>query len=309
MRLDRFDLNLLIVLDALLDERNVTRASERLHIGQPATSGALARLREYFGDELLVPVGRRLELTPLARGLVKPVRDALLMTRSALALKPGFDPLSASRRFTLYASDYVFTVLLADLACRLADAAPGLALDVRTPPMDVLDVFERGSVDLLILPEPYLTPLQGPRQSLFADTQVCMVWRGHNLTGDAISMDEYMQAGHVALRMGDRLSVAFEDWFLPRSGSSRRIEASVDHFSAIPLLLRGTQRVATLHRRLAEYFVALHPVRILEPPFEIASSCETMAWPVHLDRDPAHLWLRHQLKEAAFALASTTPRR
>ena len=120
MRLDRFDLNLLVVLDALLEERNVTKASERLHIGQSAASGALGRLRDYFGDELLVPVGRKLTLTPLAQSLVEPVRDTLLRARATIARKPGFDPATAERRFSICASDYVTTVLLAAVVCRLA---------------------------------------------------------------------------------------------------------------------------------------------------------------------------------------------
>ncbi len=103
MRLDRFDLNLLVVLDALLEERNVTRASKRLHIGQSAASAALARLREYFGDELMVPVGRGLMPTPLAQSLAEPVRDTLLRARATIARKPAFDPASAERRFMVCA--------------------------------------------------------------------------------------------------------------------------------------------------------------------------------------------------------------
>ena len=302
MRLDRFDLNLLVFLDALLEERNVTKAGERLHITQPSASGALARLREYFGDDLLLPVGRRLELTPLGRSLVRPVRDTLLKARSTLALKPGFAPATASCRFTICASDYVIAVFLGDLVASLAQEAPGLALDLRCPGRDVLTTFERGSVDLLIMPEQLLAPVAGSPAPLLDDRQVCMIWAGSTRTGSQISLDEYLSAGHVALRLGEELSLAFETWLLPRSGARRRIECSVDHFAALPALVVGTDRVATLHRRIAERYASQYPLRLLEPTFDMPRTNEAMAWPHHFDDDPAHQWLRDRVLAAATSL-------
>ncbi len=302
MRLDRFDLNLLVVLDALLDERNVTRASQRLHIGQSAASGALARLRNYFGDELLVPVGRRLELTPLAQSLVEPVRDTLLRARATIARQPGFDPALAERRFSVCASDYVTTVMLAQAVQQLARSAPGLALDIRSPPKDVLTVFERGSIDLLVMPEQYAARLPHPQQPLFVDTQVCLVWQGHATVTDTLDMATYMAMGHVAVRFGDERSVAFEEWFLPRYGQQRRVESSVDNFATLPSLVIGTQRVATLHRRLAAHFVRHLPLRMVPAPFDMPPLQEVMVWPRYLAHDPAHEWLRRQVQACAVGL-------
>ncbi len=302
MRLDRFDLNLLVVLDALLDERNVTRASERLHIGQSAASGALARLREYFDDELLVPVGRRLELTPLAQSLVDPVRDTLLRARATIARKPGFEPATAQRRFSVCASDYVTTVMLAQVVRQVAEQAPGVALDLRSPPKDVLDAFERGGIDLLVMPEQYVARLAHPQAPLFQDTQVCLVWQEHASVGDALTMPQYLELGHVAVRFGDERSMAFEEWFLPRYGKQRRIECSVDSFSALPALVVGTQRLATLHRRLAAHFVQQFALRAVAAPFEMPPLTEVMAWPRYLDHDPAHAWLRRCMAQCAAAM-------
>jgi DNA-binding transcriptional LysR family regulator len=302
MRLDRFDLNLLVALDALLDERNVTRASERLHIGQSAASAALARLRDYFGDELLVPVGRRLELTPLAQSLVEPVRDALQRTRAALALKPGFDPATAERRFAVRASDYVTTVLLGEAVRRLAEQAPRVALDIRSPPADVAEVFDRGGIDLLVMPEQYASRIAHPQERLFADEQVCMVWEGHRSVGTTLGFEQYMELGHVAVRFGDERSVAFEEWFLPRYGRQRRVESSVDNFTTLPSLLIGTQRVATLHRRLALHFAATLPLRVLDAPFDMPALVEMMVWPRYVDADPAHRWLREGVSRASAAM-------
>src|SRR5215213_10127915 len=123
MELHLFDLNLLVALDALLTERNVTRAGNRLHLSQSAMSGALARLRHYFRDELLVPVGRQMALTPVAEGLVEPVRDILLQIRGTLGSKPQFDPLTATRHMSLAVSDYVADILMADVLRRARQEA------------------------------------------------------------------------------------------------------------------------------------------------------------------------------------------
>ena len=295
MRLDRFDLNLLVVLDALLEERNVTRASQRLHIGQSAASGALARLRDYFGDELLVPVGRRLVLTPLAQSLVEPVRDTLLRARTTIARKPVFDPATSERRFVICASDYVITVLMAEAVRRISRQAPGMLLDIRSPMPHVAEVFERGSIDLLVMPQQYLQQHAHPRLALFEDTQVCLVSADHPEIGASLTFEQYMAMGHVTVRLGDERSLTFEEWFLPRYGQQRRIELSVDSFSMLPLVVIGTRRIATLHRKLAENFSRHLPVRVVEAPFDMPPVIETMAWPIHLDHDLAHQWLRTQI--------------
>lgn len=295
MRLDRFDLNLLVVLDTLLEERNVTRASQRLHIGQSATSGALARLREYFDDELLVPVGRQLCLTPLAESLIEPVRDTMLRARATISRRPHFDPATTERRFLIHASDYVTTVMLAGAVEKIASLAPMLSIDIRAPARNVAEVFDRGNIDLLIMPKQYTEPLDHPSQTLFQDSQVCMVWSESEVATSPLSFEKYMSLGHAAVRFGDERSITFEEWFLPRHGKQRNIEISVDNFSTLPLLLIGTERIATLHRRHAEHFAKYLPLRMIEPPFEMPHLEETMCWPRYVDQDPAHSWLRQTL--------------
>lgn len=295
MRFDKFDLNLLVALDALLNERNVTRASERLHISQSGASAALSRLREHFADELLVPVGRTLVLTPLAQSLVQPVHEALLHVRSVLTQQPQFDPATAERRFTVCASDYGTTILLGHVVQRLASLAPHMAIDIRRPPKDVMQSFEKGGVDLLLLPLQYVENLPHPSEPLFEDDHVGVVWSGHTSIKDDFSLEQYMEQGHVVVRFGDERSVSFEEWFLPRYGQQRRIACSVDNFSTVPLLLIGTQRVATLHKRMAQYFARDLPLRLVPLPFSMPSLVEAMSWPRHLENDPAHKWLREQL--------------
>jgi DNA-binding transcriptional LysR family regulator len=299
MRLNRFDLNLLLVLDTLLESRNVTRAAEQLHISQSGTSAALSRLREYFQDPLLVPVARRLELTPLAQELVEPVRDALLQVKSALSRRPGFDPATAERHFVVCASDYVVTVLLATVVQRLAHLAPGVSLHLRSPPRDIVQAFDRGAIDLLVMPQQYAERLDHAQEPLFQDGHVCLAWNGHPLADRRMTLEEYMALEHVTVRFGDERSVSFEEWFLPRYGQQRRVSCSVDSFSSLPLLLLGTERVATVHRRLAMHSARVLPLKLLELPFEIPPLQEVLAWPRHLQADPAHTWLREQIRSCA----------
>jgi LysR family transcriptional regulator, nod-box dependent transcriptional activator len=308
MRLDRFDLNLLVVLDALLEERNVTRASARLHIGQSAASGALARLREYFGDELLVPVGRQLRLTPLAESLVEPVRDTLLRARATIARKPQFDPATTERRFLVCASDYVTTVMLAQAVERIAKLAPMVSVDIRSHSRHVAEVFDRGGIDLLVMPRQYIEPIKHPSQTWFRDDQVCMVWSESEAARSPPDFDQYMAMGHIAVRFGDERSITFEEWFLPRYGKQRRVEVSVDNFSTLPLLVVGTQRIATLHRRLAVHFARYLPLRLIAPPFEMPALEETMCWPRYQDQDPAHRWFREVLLDCAEPAAGSAVR-
>ena len=133
MRYHKLDLNLLTALKALLTEKNVTRAGEAVHITQPAMSGVLARLREYFGDPLIVQVGRKMELTPLAESLVEPLTDALLRIDATITTRPEFNPLTTNRRFSVVASDYSINVLLLEVLRRVHREAPGLSVEFRTP--------------------------------------------------------------------------------------------------------------------------------------------------------------------------------
>jgi LysR family transcriptional regulator, nod-box dependent transcriptional activator len=292
MRLDRFDLNLLVALDALLHERNVTKASKRIHIGQSAASAALARLREYFQDDLLVLVGRQLMLTPLAESLIVPVHETLQQAKATLARRPNFDASTAKRRFTVYASDYVTTVALAKAVQRIAVLAPQIVIDIRTPGKDIFEQFDRGDIDLLILPKPYMSRLNHIHQAWFQDEQVCMVWQGNTDIGDSLSKEQYIATSHVAIHFNDERTLMFNEWFLPPFAAQRQVEATVDNFSTLPLLIIGTQRIVSMHRRHAEHFAQYLPLRIVQAQFEMPPIVEMLCWPRHLEHDPAHQWLR-----------------
>jgi len=158
MRHSKLDLNLLNSLRVLLKERSVTRAAELLHVTQPAMSGILGRLRDYFDDPLIIPVGRKMELTPLAESLLQPISDLLLRIDTTIRLRPEFDPLTTRRHFTLVASDYTISVLLAAVLKRVRRDAPRLTVGFSPPSEFVTQELESGEVDFVIMPEIFTSP-------------------------------------------------------------------------------------------------------------------------------------------------------
>ncbi|MFL9944251.1 LysR family transcriptional regulator [Paraburkholderia graminis] len=298
MRLGHFDMNLLVALDALLDTRSVTRASERLHIGASATSSALGRLREYFDDELLMQVGRRMELTPLGRSLAQPVREILLTVQSTVVARLEFDPAQARRNFVIRASDYLTTVLLVDVVQRLQREAPGITLHIANMADDVPDRLDRGEVDFVIYPSVSVNATH-PSQTLFEETFSCVVWTGNPRVGDTLSLDEYRQLGHVAATFGDSRSVSFESLAMANLGVSRSIEVTTTNFNTLPQLVIGTTRIATVHTRLAQIYCHYLPLRLLPLPMKLPPLVEVMQWHAINNSDPAHVWMRRVLAEQA----------
>ncbi len=296
MDLGGLDLNLLVALDALFAEKSVSRAGARLHLSQSATSGALARLREVFGDPLLVPVGRRMVMTPVAEALVEPVRDFLLQAEAILNNHPVFDPGSSTRKFRILMSDYVETVLLAEALPRIEQSAPGIRFDFISNMEGGFEALDRGEIDLSISPSIRLSQ-EHPSEPLFQDDFICVLWSGNNRVKSAISLDEYLDMGHVVVRFGKNQELTtFDEWFLERYGHERRVEIVTTAFNLVPHLLVGTSRIATLHRRLALSYQRYLPLKVIKPPFAIPALQESMQWHKSRDRDPGTLWLRALLK-------------
>lgn len=170
------DLNLLVALDALITERSISRTGEKIHLSQSATSGTLARLREYFKDDLLVPVGRKMVLTPLAEDLAQPVRQLLVQAEAIIHRSPAFSPEKSDRTFRLIMSDYVTTVLMSRALPEIQRQAPGITVQVLVPGAKT-DALERGEADMMIMPKQYLSE-NHPSEPLFEDDFVCIAWTG-----------------------------------------------------------------------------------------------------------------------------------
>ncbi|MDZ7938723.1 MAG: LysR family transcriptional regulator [Rhodoferax sp.] len=206
MRFNKLDLNLLVALDALLTERNISRAGQRIHLSQPATSNALARLRDYFQDELLIPHGRQLLLSSRAQELIAPVREILMRIDSTIATQPQFDPTDTMRKFVLLMSDFSAAVFVPALIERLYNEAPGICLDLRLLNERPLEQLEENEVDLLIIPSQYVSE-HHPSTPLFQEVYMCVTWESNTRIQNELSFDDYVE---VRARSGKLLGQQHE---------------------------------------------------------------------------------------------------
>ena len=303
MRFERLDLNLLVALNALLEEQNVSAAAARVCLSQSAMSGALNRLREYFNDELLIPVGRRMVLTPRALELVEPVRSALLLIKTTIAIRPEFDPATSTRRFAIACSDYIVDVLVARLLQEVQVLAPGLSFDLLLPDQEIAGRLERGEVDLFVCPEQYLAADQ-PKAFLFEDEHAVLAWRDNPALDAGVTEALYYQLPHVIARFGRERHPSFVEAYFQQQSDRRRVEVSASYFSMVPGLLVGTTRIATMLRRHAEHYAQLLPVKVHPLPVAIPNVREMVQWHAVRQSDPGLQWLVEQIRRVSEAQPS-----
>ena len=300
MNLRQFDLNLLIALDVLLTERNVTRAAERLCLSQPAMSGMLARLRQAFGDELLVRVGRNFEPTEFAAGMASRVHKCVLDLEDLLDTTQPFDPASDARAFRISASDYAVLLLFGPIMQRLTELAPKMSAHFLRLGVSFEEHLASGQIDFAVLPaevEPSL-----PSLPIFDDTWVCAAWAGHPSLGPELTVDDFLKHPHLTFNISDPSHFSIADDHASRRGRKRRIVASTASFTAAPFLLSGTPLLTILPRRLGERMRIAADIKLLELPFAIPPLREKLAWNPRFTTSPAHAWMRTQIVEVAAAL-------
>lgn len=298
----RFDLNLLPALDALLTERHVTRAAEAIHVSQSTMSGMLQRLRYQFRDEILVRVGRNMELTPFAANLATPLRDALLGLNLLAQAVPTFDPSVSTRTFTLMASDYCLMTFLPRVLHRMAAEAPSVRLEVE--PMDgPVPKLIGGDIDLCITTDDWrVLQIEVPKDLLmsdvlFSDDFVCIVDEDHPI-GERPTISEYFSYPHIQVKMGGGLDT-LEDLSVRDYMPQYRPSFTVTDFMAIPYLVRSSPLIGVVQRRLANLVQAHLPIRIFAPPFPINDINETLIWHSRNSTDPAHEWIRALILDEA----------
>ncbi len=297
MDIKNVDLNLLVALDALLAERSVSRAAVRLHLSQPATSALLARLRELFGDPLLLRSARGMLPTSRALELLGPVKQVLDQIDAIVRPRAAFDPASAVHTFTLSASDYVEYALLPTLVDFLEREAPGVRLAVR--PLDLQTVaqqMEIGEVDLCI------TGLQNApagmyQQPLYRERMVCVVRRKHPGVGARLTLEKFCSLEHILVSVrGSGFSARIDD-ALSKLGRKRRVQLAVPHFLLVPEIVARSDMISTLPERLARGYA--NKLRILEPPLEIEGFTVGQIWHERNQREPAQIWLREVVLKLA----------
>jgi DNA-binding transcriptional LysR family regulator len=303
MRHRGIDLNLVVALQALLEHRNVTRAALALNVTQSTMSGILNRLRDTFGDQLLVPVGRHMRLTPLAERLIRPSQTVMSQIDALLETQAVFDPATARCNIVIAASDYVVSAFLAELLAAIAIDAPGLRFELAPPAVDWGNEIDAGHLDYVICPE-HVSSTDHPSALLFEDSYTVVAW-SHNRRLHAmpdLSLAHYQSLGHIAFRpsIGNPW---FEQWYATEHGASRRIEMLVGSFDLMPALVVGTDRVATVQTRLAQRASRSLPLRLMPMPMPVPPLIEVLQWSRHHQGDPVHAWLRARLLAGAGEIA------
>lgn len=289
MNLASLDLNLVVALRALLEERNVTRAGQRIGLSQPAMSAALARLRRHFDDDLLSRSGGRYELTALGLALLDRTATACDLLERVFTSQADFDPAQEEHEFTLLASDYAVTVFGAELARTVHAEAPGIRLGFRQTPGGVTEDTTAllSAADGLLIPHGIISDV--PAVELFRDRWVFLVADDNSEVGDELTLADLARLPWVTYqRTYDAPAVRQ----LSMLGIEPRVEVSADGFLVLPFLVAGTRRIALVQELLAERLRGVAAVRIMEPPFDAVPLQEAMWWhPVHT-HDAAHIWLR-----------------
>lgn len=298
MNLSAIDLNLLVALDALLETRSPTLAAKRIALSQPATSHALARLRELFGDALLVRSGRALVPTPFAESLRPLVRDAVGSIERALAGPERFDPRTSRRVFSIAAGDYVTSLVVPELSAHLAEKAPLVELFVKPMPGSAWTDLRDVSLDVVLAPYEETGSIPGIRhEPLFTDRFVGLVRRGHRFDRRTrIDLDEFCAADHVLVAPWGATRRGRVDDALGELGRARRIVVAVPHFLVAPSVVARTDYVVTIGTRLAEQAARIHDLRIIELPLVVPDFTVDIAWHSRQHDDPGHRFLRDALR-------------
>jgi DNA-binding transcriptional LysR family regulator len=301
LHLRSLDLNLILALDALLEERSVTRAAHRVGITQSAMSHALARLRVVTGDALLVRTASGMVPTARAEELGPPIRRALEGVATALRPPRAFDPKTAEQRIRIGTGDYGEIVLLPRVVQRLAKEAPRTDLRGVFQGDDPAGMLRSGDVDLLLSPVFASDSWPGTyARKLFDERFVCVVRRGHPLAGKKLTLARYVAASHALISPRGKEGSMTDD-ALARLGLSRRVAVTVPHFLVAPHIVAQSDLVLTLPARVASMLAAPLGLEVLKPPPELRLEGFTMSavWHERTHADPAQRWMREVFADVA----------
>jgi len=298
MNLASLDLNLLVTLDAVLEQRSVSRAAEQLGLSQPAVSAQLARLRRHFGDDLLARFGNQYRLTPLASQLRGRVRTAVTGVERVFAAEPDFTPANTSREFSLVMSDYGVAIIGPLLAVELAAQAPAARLRFSPNTPYVVDnaLQSMTSVDLLVMPHGFTEGLS--HHDLYRDEWVCVVSGDNPDVGEHLTVELLRTLPWVVCYHGPTASTPAARQ-MRMLGIEPKVQIVTENFMTVPGLVAGSPRIALLQRRLAAGTPAELGLRVLPCPFEVGPLVEAIWWHPMYDDDPEHRYLRDLLVRVA----------
>jgi DNA-binding transcriptional LysR family regulator len=296
VNLNTFDLNLLIVFDAVMRERSVTRAGGRIGLSQPAVSHALNRLRYLLDDELFVRTPTGMAPTPRAEALSTPIRDVLIELRRALE-PAAFDPAVSERAFSLALNNYAAVLVAPPLVAAVSGVAPSVRLELLpSGTLDLVDHLDRGNLDLA------LAALEPPGERfatapLLEDELVVVMREGHPAVQDGLSAEAF--AALDQLEISSSLdNTSFVDRWLAEQGLTRRIALRAPFISSAQILVQS-DLIANMSGRVARHLAHHHALQICRPPYRSPAAQLTMLWHRRFDSDPAHQWLRGVIRSIA----------
>jgi DNA-binding transcriptional LysR family regulator len=297
----KLDLNLVVVLEALLAERNLTRAGERVGMTQPAVSSALTRLRELYHDPLLEREGRGFVLTPRAESLIPVVAECMVEVQRTFDVLPDFDPATSTRTFLVSASDYVLSEITSPLLSLLAREAPLTSIEFDPLPVEAtvtpVDLLRR---DLMIVGTGRGVP--GKRASLFSDRFVCVVDQNNPALPDGeLSLEALARLAHVRSVFGPQVSTHVDD-MLSAADIAPRVALTVQGFLPVPFAIASTPWVGWVPERTAMRYADSLGLVIAKTPIKPSVLVEAAHWHPSKSADPSLQWLVRQLRATAEVL-------
>lgn len=291
MKLSDIDLNLLIIFNQLLLDRNVSASAEKLNLTQPAVSNALKRLRNILNDELFIRTSKGMSPTPYAMTLAEPIGYALDSLHNALNQEPTFDPMTSQRTFTLAITDIGEIYFVPTLIAELSRLAPHVKIStVRNNANNLSEEMESGSVDAAIGLIPSLKTGFFQRR-LFNQKYVCIFRNNHPSAKNPISLQSYKTLGHVSVTSANTGHNQI-DQLIEGKGVQRDIRLHVPHFVAIGHILQTTDLIATVPERFAQKSEGPFGLVTSKPPIELPEISINLLWHAKYNRDPANVWLR-----------------
>lgn len=291
MDIRSIDMNLLVVFDAMIEHRSVTRAAEAIGLSQPAMSAAVARLRNWFDDPLFVKTGAEMKATPRALALAKPVRRVIETVKDEILQKSGFDPEKTDRTFTILMPDIAEVNFLPKLLARLSQVAPNARLrTISKSRPGAAEALESGEAELAMGYFPDLHKAGFFRQKLFDTPHVCIVRADHPTVGDKLTVKQYLDLSHAVVQPDGREHV-FE-LFLDQRGLKRRVLLKLSHFMSLLPVIESSDLIATVPLDLAEVCQRYANIRVLDAPIKSPVIAVSQFWHRRFHKDPANIWIR-----------------
>jgi DNA-binding transcriptional LysR family regulator len=296
----KIDLNLLVALKVLLEERNVSRAAGRLALTQPTVSGMLARLRVLFDEPLFVRSQHGMVPTPHAEALA-PALERLLRDAQDLVEPRAFDPATTQMDFRISANDYMQTTVLLPFIQALRSESPQSRLALRNQEVvDLERMLARGEIDLAVTIPEFIDPSL-ESQLLYREEYVCAVRQSHPIRSSRVSMDRFLKYDHVLVSPSEGHFRGPVDDVLAKQKRQRRVALSVPSFLLLLQILQTDDLIALVPKRLLTGHP--HSLRIIRPPIDVPGFDVIAAWHGRSNQDPAHQWIRERLAEVSATLS------